>query len=100
MLRNRDLCPGPSECPEVLNEDPYAKWDAPPCLACPLTLLREYLASPGGLLINLVVDLDYAIQSGIKVPLGEITYPEFLLLRQLTEERNKFEAEELKKRRS
>jgi hypothetical protein len=98
MLRNRDLCPGPSDCPEVLMADPLAAGaDTPPCEECPKVHLMDYLNSPGGYLISLVIDLDYAIQVGVHVPLSEITYPEFLLLRQLSEERQKFEAEEQKR---
>lgn len=100
MLRNRELCPGPSDCPDVLMEDPLAEgMDTPPCEACPKVKLLDYLGSPGGHLISLVVDLDFAIQLGIDIPMSDITYPEFLLLRQLGEERQKFDAEEHKRAR-
>jgi hypothetical protein len=99
MLRNKDLCPGPSACPDVLQENPEPGPLAYPCDLCPLLALREYLASPAGHLISVVIDLDYAIQTGIPVGLDQITYPEFLALRQLTEERNRFESEEIKKSR-
>jgi hypothetical protein len=100
MLRNKDLCPGPSDCPEVLMEDPLAAGqDTPPCAECPKVHLLDYLNSTGGQLISLVIDLDFAIQLGMDVPLSQITYPEFLMLRQLSEERHKFEAEEQKRAR-
>lgn len=80
--------------------DPLAAGaETPPCEGCPKVRLLEYLGSPGGQLISLVIDLDCAIQMGIDVPLREITYPEFILLRQLAEERQKFEAEEQKRAR-
>lgn len=69
---------------------------AAPCDECPAQLLREYLSLPVGLLFQMVVDLDFAIQAGIQVRLSEISYPVFLLLRQLTEERSKFEQEQIK----
>jgi hypothetical protein len=100
MLREKALCPSPPECPEVLMEDPLAGPEALPCTGCPQTLLQEYLASPGGQLISTVIDLDFAIQAGIQVSLDQIPYPEFLLLRQLAEERNKHQEEELQKRMS
>jgi hypothetical protein len=100
MFRNKDLCPGPGVCPEVLTEDPHATADALPCEGCPLMLLNEYLESPGGRLISVVIDLDFSIQTGIPVRLDEITYPEFLVLRQLNEERQRFEVEEMKRARS
>src|SRR5262245_49410674 len=98
MLRSQDLCPSPSECPDVLNSDPFAGPDALPCSECPLTRLQEYLVSPAGQLISLVVDLDMAIQAGITVTLSEVTYLEFLILRVLNEERNKYQTEQMKKK--
>jgi hypothetical protein len=98
MLRSEQLCPGPGECPEVLMMDPMAGADALPCPECPRTLLAEYLASPGGRLISVVIDLDFALQAGMSVDLGQVPYPEFLLLRQLIEERDKFQIEEMEKR--
>jgi len=78
-------------------EEPLAGPDALPCPFCPEQCLSDYLESPGGRLISVVLDLDYAIQAGIAVRLDEISYLEFLLLRQLTEERNKFETEQIQK---
>jgi len=78
-------------------EDPYANEDALPCLLCPAQFLSDFLESPGGRLISVVLDLDYAIQVGIAVRMDQISYMEFLLLRQLSEERSKFETEEIRK---
>ena len=77
--------------------NPMAGRDAEPCAECPAALLREYLESAGGQWISVVIDLDYAIQAGIRIDLSNILYPEFLLLRQLAEERNRHESDELKK---
>ncbi|HZF24030.1 MAG TPA: hypothetical protein VE030_11270 [Burkholderiales bacterium] len=73
--------------------DPFADANSPPCDECPLALLDEYLATPAGRLIGLTIDLDFAMQAGVTVSLQDITYPEFLLLRFLSEERNRFHAE-------
>jgi hypothetical protein len=94
MLRRNLLCPdGPGECPEVLMRDPFADANSPSCDECPLALLDEYLARPAGRLIGQTIDLDFALQAGVTVSLKDITYPEFLLLRFLSEERNRFQAE-------
>jgi hypothetical protein len=55
------------------------------------------LASPGGLLLQVVIDLDFALQTGVTLRLSDIPYPDFLLLRQLVEERDKFQTEEIRK---
>jgi hypothetical protein len=99
LLRRKDLCPTPSECPEVLIEDPLAGPSVLPCEHCPEVALSNYLASPSGQLILAVIDLDFALQAGITVTLPEIPYPMFLLLRQLADERDKYEAEEIRKQR-
>jgi hypothetical protein len=93
MLRRDHLCPGPGECPEVLMRDPFADASAPPCDECPLALLDEYLATPAGRWIGQTIDLDFALQAGVTVSLKDISYPEFLLLRFLSEERNRFHEE-------
>jgi hypothetical protein len=67
-----------------------------PCEGCPEQALATFLASPGGMLINLVCDLDFALQAGVTIKRSEISYPEFLVLRQLVEERNKYEQEQIK----
>ena len=98
MFRQKDLCPTPTECPYVLEEDPLAGPDALPCSECPKEALRAYLESPGGQLVSVVINLDFALQAGITVPLSAIPYTEFLLLRQLADERMEYEKEQLKKR--
>ena len=99
MLRQQELCPGPSECPEVLNVDPEAGRDALPCSECPASRLDEYLASPHGRMISLVIDLDSAIQVGIDVTLKDLSYLDLLLLRILNEERGKYQVEQMKRTR-
>ena len=66
------------------------------CEECPLTQLEQYLASPPGQLILQTCDLDFALQAGMTVTLGDISFPEFLLLRLLSEERNKFHEESMR----
>jgi hypothetical protein len=80
-------------------EEPLAGPSALPCRECPALLLSEYLASPGGQLISLTIDLDFALRKGIAVKLEEISYLEFRLLAMLSEERDKYEVEELEKQR-
>lgn len=99
MLRQKELCPSPPECPYVLMEEPEAGPDALPCTQCPALLLREYLQSPAGRMISAVIDLDFALQAGITVTLSQIPYPAFLLLRQLADERAQYETEQIKKRK-
>jgi hypothetical protein len=93
MLRRNQLCPGPGECPANLMNDPFATAASPSCDECPAALLDEYLASPAGRQIGQAIDLDFALQAGVTVSLQDITYPEFLLLRFLSEERNRFQSE-------
>lgn len=99
MLRHKDLCPGANVCPYVRMEDPDPGPDPLPCGECPLIRLSEYLRSPEGQLISVVVDIDFAIQSGLDVPLSSIPYPEFLMLRVLAEERQNWQDEESRRRR-
>jgi len=73
---------------------PYAM----PCDGCPRQALRNYLMSPEGQLIQVVVDLDFALQAGVAIRLADIPYPEFLLLRVLMEERSRREIEEVRKK--
>jgi len=93
MLRRGQLCPGPGECGAVLMADPFANASSPACDECPASLLDDYLATPPGKLIAQAIDLDFALQAGVTVSLSDISYPEFLLLRFLNEERNRFQAE-------
>lgn len=97
MLRQKDLCPTPAECPYVLEDEPDAGPDTLPCEHCPAVLLREYLQSPVGQMISGVIDLDFALQAGITVTLSQIPYPAFLLLRQLADERTQYEKEQMKR---
>jgi len=71
--------------------------DPEPCDECPALLLDEYLASPAGQLIISTIDLDCALQAGVTVSLSEISFPEFLRLRFLSEERIKFHEETVRK---
>ena len=96
MLRRKDLCPGAKECPEAYNEDPQ-NTERLPCPECPAQLLQDHLATPIGRLIGVAVDLDFALQAGVTVGLDRMTYAEFVLLRQIVEERDKYQAEEIKK---
>jgi hypothetical protein len=86
-------------CPYVLMEDPLAGPSALPCQECPEQFLDQYMASPGGRLISLTVDLDFALRKGIAVKLEEISYLEFRLLALLAEERDKYEVEEIEKQK-
>lgn len=99
MLRHKDLCPTPPVCPYVREEDPLAGEDALPCAECPAMLLKEHLQSPAGRLVSAVIDLDFALQAGITVTMSQISYPVFLLLRQLADERTQLEKETLEKRK-
>ena len=100
-MRRSQLCPGPDQCPEALTPEAQQSGLRPDlCCECPAEKLNEYLASPGGQWISVVVDLDFALQSRIQVTLSQISYLEFCLLRLLAEERNKFEVEEIKKQKS
>jgi hypothetical protein len=98
MLRQKELCPAPQNCPDVLTVEPDAGPSAMPCELCPQLALQRYLASPGGLLVQIVIDLDFALQAGVTLRLADIPYPEFLLLRQLAEERDRYQAEEIRKK--
>jgi len=71
--------------------------DGLPCSECPLVLLDDYLSTAPGQAINAVLDLDFALQIGVRIELKEIRYNEFLLLRILNEERNRHREEELKR---
>jgi len=101
MLRRKDLCPGSSVCPYVQMEDADAveTYDPPlPCEECPEQALQQYLDSPAGRLIGTVIDLDAALQAGMTITLSNVTYPEFVVLRLLLEERDKFTTEERERR--
>jgi hypothetical protein len=78
-------------------EDPFATSDALPCSECPRELLQEYLASPRGQMLLAIMDIDFALQAGMAAWFQPVSYLEFLLLRQLTEERDKYQAEVMQK---
>jgi hypothetical protein len=97
MRKNR-LCPSPDHCPEALTLEVQANpQSAVPCEECPLEKLHLYLASQRGQAMSMVVDLDFALQNRLQVPLDRINYWEFCLLRLLAEERNRFQIEEIEK---
>ena len=80
-------------------EEPLASGpEVLPCSDCPAMKVEEYLGSGHGQGISVVVDLDFAIQAGIKVTLSDINYREFQLLRVLAEERQRHEIEQMEKR--
>jgi len=65
-----------------------------PCAKCPEQYLQEYLDSPSGKLIGVVIDLDAALQAGMTITLRQLSYPEFVVLRLLLEERDAYTTEE------
>jgi hypothetical protein len=71
--------------------------DVTPCEECPLELLNAYLQSPYGRMIQLVVDLDFALERRIVVTLGQMTYLEFQMLRLLGEEKQRWQNEEIER---
>jgi hypothetical protein len=97
MLRRDQLCPGPGECGDVLMENPFANASTPRCEECPLTLLDGYMGSASGLLVQRTIELEFALQAGVTIGLDEISYPEFLLLRSLAQERNRLSEEMMKR---
>jgi hypothetical protein len=70
-----------------------------PCEACPAEKLEELIQGPYGQGIPAVLDLDFALQSGISITLEQLNYREFRLLRHLTDERNQYETEQIEKKR-
>jgi len=78
---------------EALDEDPIAL----PCGACPRETLQRFMASGRGVVIQAAVDLDWAIRCGLQVTLRDVTYMEYLLLRQISEERANYEKEMMKR---
>ncbi len=99
MLRRKDICPGASVCPYARMEDAEAgSGDTGlPCDKCPEQALQRFLDGPGGKLIGVVIDLDAALQAGMTITLGQLTYLEFVVLRLLLEERDNYTTEERKK---
>jgi hypothetical protein len=96
MFRRAELCPGAGECPYVLMESTQGG-NAEPCEECPVSRLDAYLESPKGGVVGAAIDLDFALQAGVAISRSEITYAEFLWLRLLTEERNRYHEEQMRK---
>lgn len=95
MFRRKDLCPTPEMCHYAQEESV----DGLPCEGCPEQYLDAYLNSADGQPILATVELDAAIQVGLKVGLEQIPYPQFVLLRQLVDQRNKFSIEDMERNR-
>lgn len=64
---------------------------------CPQVKLDSYLEHGYGHLIRNVLDIDFALQIRMEVPLQRVNYFEFLLLRILNDERNRYQEEQMKK---
>jgi len=71
--------------------------DAGPCTECPLQKLDAYMQSPCGRVMQLVVDLDFALERHMTVGLDQVTYLEFQMLRLLGEEKNRWQNEEVER---
>lgn len=74
--------------------DPLAGADAEACDECPAALLAAYMDTVAGHRIKSANDLLFALELGVSISQSEIQYPEFVLLRILTEERNRFHSED------
>jgi hypothetical protein len=97
-LRRDALCPGPVECAPAQIEQPEVhEADVQPCLDCPLEMLNAYLQSPAGRVMQLVVDLDFALERRMTVTLEQVSYLEFQMLRVLGEEKVRWQTEEIEK---
>jgi hypothetical protein len=79
-------------CPDV-------PWGEPePCDECPRVRLDQYLQfTEAGRLIRDALDLDWATKCGLHLTLADVSYPEFLRLRVLQEERQDYELEEFER---
>lgn len=74
--------------------------DAAPCTACPglrLDLCLQF--TEAGRLVRSAMEIDWASKCGIQIRMEDVSYPEFLRLRMLAEERQKFELEERERQR-
>lgn len=76
-------------CPDAQTTDP--------CEGCFQVRLDRLLEHGRGELVRNILDLDFALQAGVNVSFDEISYFEFMLLRILTDERNKYQEEQMKK---
>lgn len=95
LMRRDDLCPKPENCADV----PWGEAHLGPCHVCPLERLNRALDSERGRVIGGVVDIDFALQAGFQINLGQVNYYEFCLLRILGEERKRHEAEQIERSR-
>jgi hypothetical protein len=68
-----------------------------PCTECPAEKLNAYLQSASGRVIQLVVDLDFALERRMTVTLDQMTYLEFQMLRVLGEEKVRWQNEEIER---
>jgi hypothetical protein len=50
-----------------------------------------------GRMVSQAMNIDFALKAGVALRLSDIPYPEFLLLRQILEERERFQVDEMKK---
>jgi hypothetical protein len=98
MLRRDQLCPGPGDCPDVLMADPFAGASSARCEECPLTLLESYLGTGAGQTLLQTIDLEFALQAGVTIHLEDIGFRDFLLLRFLAEERNRYQGELMRRK--
>lgn len=99
LLRREQLCPGgPSQCPDVGWEEQQDA-DTPPCPECPRLRLDQCLQfTEAGRLVRAALELDWATKCGIQIRMEDVSYPEFLRLRMLAEERQALEAEQAERR--
>jgi hypothetical protein len=93
MLRRDQLCPGPGNCNYVLMENPRATSDSLRCEECPLSRLEEGLGTLAGQLAIQTIDLSFALEAGVAISPKDITFPEWILLHFLSEERHRFQEE-------
>jgi hypothetical protein len=68
------------------------------CDTCPLDSLDRQISRHPSLTRS--YDLDFALSSGIRITLDEITVEEFRVLKCLKIEKSKFEVEQMKKARN
>lgn len=89
LLRRDELCPGSEVCPEA-----YAAPDLP-CEECPRERLDACVQfTSAGQLVSAALDLDWATNCGLHVTLSDVTYTEFVCLRILEEERERYRKEQ------
>lgn len=78
---------------------PFPDLDALPCEECPRVRLDQHMAhTVQGRVLKRALDLDWARRVGIQLRMSEVSYHEFLILRLLQEERDKFEKEDMERR--